>query len=925
MTTYTVIGISGQLVTSDYTNAGSPTHVEIADGITSIGAYCFYAKTNLLSVIIPSSVTTLGDFCFGGTNLTSVDIPNGVTTFAAFVFMNCRNLTSVTISDSVTYMGIQCFYGCSSLTSINLSNSLLSLRSHLFNSCTSLASITIPSSVTGIQNNCFSNCTSLASITIPTSVTSIGSECFSNCTSLVSITIPNSVTTIGIDCFTGCSILTYVIYDNITYTYLGSYSNLTTSINDLLSSNITDWSLFTGFTYQIVDPPVSGRYASHKYGTSNIYGIEYSGLAKNTINNYCWATYNGSNTAFINNGLDTFIIPTGLDDNGSVQTVPRTPEHNDPGIFLEMSFEKSIVSGIVLQRRGGQESVGSQNGGETQLITSYRVKEYDGTSWNLVTPENPYTETSDRFTGTISSDGFFFNRVSKFLSRIETTKVRIYPTSGETYLSGHFGIEIEDPSVNNFTISPSLVETTAIITLTCNFALTATDVSDNLILTPPGCGTISNITNRDSGINWTATFTPIYATNCSLRFSLTSPYTIDENINFSIPSPEYSNIILTKNTKFAPNGMILGNKNNSFINIYRKTNNGIIWNNDISFFNGNIFALSNDRIVFSDETMLRIYDYSGSIWNVMNGGNIAYLNIIALSINLDGNTVAVSNGTDVNVFTNINNNWTYTYTYNNASVNGLSLSPDGMKLGMGFGNVGEDFSSIIVENVVHVWYEPDTDIFELMDWYNNSPTYVLHDITQTFTISGNSLAFLNGTYSSTETNSHDEWFILKNVTIYEGSHATRHSLTGGTINYFDYGIKSGSMSQSPYDSESNWVYSGYTKDGTNIYYSTVDENTSIAYDGEFFQFEFPFYLELSKMYLLNSGTSTSIREMTILGSNDGTKWEYVYNFSKDVSYLSETFNITTKKRFKKFRFVVQRSQKKYNYEVKQIKIYGKIY
>ena len=472
MSTIVTIGTSGEILkASDYTNAGSPTHVRIADGVTSIESWCFYAK-NLLSVIIPSSVTTLGDSCFSKTNLTSVTIPNGVTTFAAFCFLGCSSLESVILSDSVISIGNQCFSGCPSLSSIILSNNLQHVHSSAFYNC------------------------------------------------------PN---------------LTYVTYDNNRYTYLGSYSDITTSIKNLLSGNTIDW---TVLTYQIIDPPVSDRYVSHKYGTSDVYGTVNSTLASSV---YCWATYRANDTAFINNGLDSFVIPTGLDDNGNVKVVPITPEHNDPGIFLEISFEKSIVSGIVIKRR---------NDKPIELITSYRVKEYDGTSWNLVTPENPYTETSDRFTGTISSDGTSFNRVSRFSTRIKTTKVRIYPTSGETYLSGHFGIEIEDPSVNNFTISSSLLETTstAAINLICNFALTATDVSDNLILTPPGCGTISNITNGGSGINWTATFTPIlYTTNCSLRFSLTSPYNIDETINFSMVHPEYGyenikSIVMENNT-----------------------------------------------------------------------------------------------------------------------------------------------------------------------------------------------------------------------------------------------------------------------------------------------------------------------------------------------------------------------------------------
>lgn len=99
-----------------------PESVKVKDGnvykITIIGDKCFYWK-NFTSITIPSSVTSLGDDCFGGcTSLKSITIPSSVTTLGQQCFSDCYGLTSITIPSSVTYLGDDCFADCSNLESI---------------------------------------------------------------------------------------------------------------------------------------------------------------------------------------------------------------------------------------------------------------------------------------------------------------------------------------------------------------------------------------------------------------------------------------------------------------------------------------------------------------------------------------------------------------------------------------------------------------------------------------------------------------------------------------------------------------------------------------------------------------------------------------------------------------------------------------
>ena len=57
------------------------------------------------------------------------------------VFCNCSSLASVIIPDSVTTIGNSAFYKCSSLTSITIPGSVTTIRSWVFGDCGNLTSV----------------------------------------------------------------------------------------------------------------------------------------------------------------------------------------------------------------------------------------------------------------------------------------------------------------------------------------------------------------------------------------------------------------------------------------------------------------------------------------------------------------------------------------------------------------------------------------------------------------------------------------------------------------------------------------------------------------------------------------------------------------------------------------------------------------
>ncbi|MBR6440457.1 MAG: leucine-rich repeat protein, partial [Bacteroidales bacterium] len=200
----------------------SLTEVVIPSSVTQIGDYAFYGHTNLTSVTIPNAVTRIRPYAFQGcTGLMSLTLPSSVTHIESSAFKDCTGLTTISIPNSVIYLGSNAFQNCTSLTSATLSNALTSIGSYIFSGCTSLTFVAIPNSVTRIDSYAFYDCSRLSSLTFGNSVTSIGSNAFSGCKTLTTLTLPNSLTRIDFAAFENCSGLTSVALPN-TLTQLGS-------------------------------------------------------------------------------------------------------------------------------------------------------------------------------------------------------------------------------------------------------------------------------------------------------------------------------------------------------------------------------------------------------------------------------------------------------------------------------------------------------------------------------------------------------------------------------------------------------------------------------------------------------------------------------------------------------------------------------
>lgn len=247
--------------------------VVIENGTETIGKEAFNGCKKLNDIILPDSVTSIGENAFQYTGLyyewfdgnedvlyinnhlisvyqgtaNECNIKSGTKTIADSAFFACGSLPGITIPDSVTSIGNRAFKDCNSLKSITIPKRVTTIGNCAFYTCYDLQSIevdsgnpeycsengvlynkekteiirfpkektevsfAIPKSVTKIADGAFEYCKNLTSVTIPNDMTSIGNNAFESCSGLTNITIPKSVTSIGDRAFSECSKLTSII------------------------------------------------------------------------------------------------------------------------------------------------------------------------------------------------------------------------------------------------------------------------------------------------------------------------------------------------------------------------------------------------------------------------------------------------------------------------------------------------------------------------------------------------------------------------------------------------------------------------------------------------------------------------------------------------------------------------------------------
>ena len=200
-------------------NCESLTNISMPDSLISIGEDVFFGCEKLTNITLPSNLKSIGNSAFGACfNLTSVyiedieswcdiDFSDGTSTplcYGGRLYCGNTLVENLILPSTVTSIGDYQFSGCSLLKSITFHNNLTTLGKGAFEDCDSLTVVEIPKGISDIPSIVFKECDKLTNVIMPIGIISIGSYAFYGCDNLASVILPDTLSIIGEGAFFCC-------------------------------------------------------------------------------------------------------------------------------------------------------------------------------------------------------------------------------------------------------------------------------------------------------------------------------------------------------------------------------------------------------------------------------------------------------------------------------------------------------------------------------------------------------------------------------------------------------------------------------------------------------------------------------------------------------------------------------------------------
>lgn len=245
------------------------TEIEIAAGITAIGAHAFEGYEKISKIELPDSVTELGEYAFNHcSGVTSVRLSNNLTEIKATALSDLGT-TSITLPDSLLYIRGKAFSlsnGSGLKGDLTIPDNVQSIGEDAFvNNHGLTGNLTIGKSVKEIGRGAFSSCNFTGKLSVPGSVTKIGEKAFMN-NKFTSIQIANGVTSIGEYAFSGCTSVHSIDLSSIAQATYGDNAFASMSTKLIYVDNLTQKSTVEstqGFTSSVFAITNGGTFAEN--------------------------------------------------------------------------------------------------------------------------------------------------------------------------------------------------------------------------------------------------------------------------------------------------------------------------------------------------------------------------------------------------------------------------------------------------------------------------------------------------------------------------------------------------------------------------------------------------------------------------------------------------------------------------------------
>lgn len=256
------------------------TEIEIAAGITAIGAHAFEGYEKISKIELPDSVTELGEYAFNHcSGVTSVRLSNNLTEIKATalsdlgttsnVVGSVANPISITLPDSLLYIRGRAFSlsnGSGLKGDLTIPDNVQSIGEDAFvNNHGLTGNLTIGKSVKEIGGGAFSSCNFTGKLSVPGSVTKIGEKAFMS-NKFTSIQIANGVTSIGEYAFSGCTSVHSIDLSSIAQATYGDNAFASMSTKLIYVDNLTQKSTVEstqGFTSSVFAITNGGTFAEN--------------------------------------------------------------------------------------------------------------------------------------------------------------------------------------------------------------------------------------------------------------------------------------------------------------------------------------------------------------------------------------------------------------------------------------------------------------------------------------------------------------------------------------------------------------------------------------------------------------------------------------------------------------------------------------